>query len=131
MPTELLVLALAAVLLMVHVMLAGHIRTRQYGTEWNMGARDAEMPPLNPLAGRLLRAQENYQETLAVAVIALLGVVVADKTSALTAAAAWVWLGARVIYLPLYASGVPKVRTLVWAIGTLAILTVLGVLLLG
>ncbi|HLV07678.1 MAG TPA: MAPEG family protein [Croceibacterium sp.] len=131
MPTELLVLALAAVLLMVHVMLAGHIRTRQYGAEWNMGARDAEMPPLNPLAGRLLRAQENYQETLAVAVIALLGVVVADKTSALTAAAAWVWLGARVIYLPLYASGVPKVRTLVWAIGTLAILTVLGVLLLG
>lgn len=131
MPTELLVLALAAVLLMVHVMLAGHIRTRQYGTEWNMGARDAEMPPLNPLAGRLLRAQENYQETLPVAVIALLGVVVADKTSDLTAAAAWVWLGARVIYLPLYASGVPKVRTLVWAIGTLAILTVLGVLLLG
>lgn len=131
MPTELLVLALAAALLMVHVMLAGHIRTRQYGTEWNMGARDAEMPPLNPLAGRLLRAQENYQETLAVAVIALLGVVVADKTSDLTAAAAWVWLGARVIYLPLYASGVPKVRTLVWAIGTLAILTVLGVLLLG
>ncbi|HLV06961.1 MAG TPA: MAPEG family protein [Croceibacterium sp.] len=131
MPTELLVLALAAALLMVHVMLAGHIRTRQYGTEWNMGARDAEMPPLNPLAGRLLRAQENYQETLPVAVIALLGVMVADKTSDLTAAAAWVWLGARVIYLPLYASGVPKVRTLVWAIGTLAILTVLGVLLLG
>ena len=131
MPTELLVLALAAALLMVHVMLAGHIRTRQYGTEWNMGARDAEMPPRNPRAGRLLRAQENYQETLPVAVIALLGVMVADKTSDLTAAAAWVWLGARVIYLPLYASGVPKVRTLVWAIGTLAILTVLGVLLLG
>src|SRR5690606_42158281 len=58
MPTELLVLALAAALLMVHVMLAGHIRTRQYGTEWNMGARDAEMPPLNPLAGRLLRSEE-------------------------------------------------------------------------
>lgn len=131
MATELLVLALAAVLLVVHVMLAGNVRTRQYGTEWNMGARDAEMPPLNPVAGRLLRAQHNYQETLPVAVIALLGVVVAGKTSDLTAVAAWVWLGARVIYLPLYASGVPKVRTLVWAIGTLALLTVLGVLLFG
>src|SRR5690606_11799338 len=42
MATELLVLALAAVLLVVHIMLAGHFRTRQYGTEWNMGARDAE-----------------------------------------------------------------------------------------
>ena len=36
MATELLVLALAAVLLVVHIMLAGHFRTRQYGTEWNM-----------------------------------------------------------------------------------------------
>ena len=131
MATELLVLALAAVLLVVHIMLAGHFRTRQYGTEWNMGARDAEMPPLNPVAGRLLRAQANYQETLPVAVIALLGVVVAGKTSDLTAVAAWVWLAARVAYLPLYASGVPKVRTLVWGIGTLAILAVLGVLLFG
>ena len=131
MATELLVLALAAVLLVVHIMLAGHVRTRQYGTEWNMGARDAEMPPLNPVAGRLLRAQANYQETLPVAVIALLGVVVAGKTSDHTAVAAWVWLAARVAYLPLYASGVPKVRTLVWGIGTLAILAVLAVLLFG
>ena len=131
MATELLVLALAAVLLVVHIMLAGHFRTRQYGTEWNMGARDAEMPPLNPVAGRLLRAQANYQESLPVAVIALLGVVVAGKTSDLTAVAAWVWLAARVAYLPLYASGVPKVRTLVWGIGTLAILAVLAVLLFG
>jgi len=131
MPTELMVLGLAAVLLLVHVLLAGHFRTRQYGTEWNMGARDADMPPLNPVAGRLLRAQENYQETLPVAIIALLGVVVADKASELTAMAAWIWLGARVIYLPLYASGVPKVRTLVWGVATAAILLVLGVLLIG
>ena len=131
MPTELLVLSLAAVLLVVHVMLAGHFRTRQYGTEWNMGARDAEMPPLNPVAGRLLRAQANYQETLPLALIALIGVVVAGKTSELTAVAAWVWLIARVVYLPLYASGVPKVRTLIWAVATVAILLVLGVLLFG
>ena len=131
MATELLVLALGAVLLVVHIMIAGHFRTRQYGTDWNMGARDAEMPPLNPVAGRLLRAQENFQETLPVAVIALIGVVVAGKTSDLTAGAAWVWLIARVIYLPLYASGVPKVRTLVWAVATVAILLVLGVLLFG
>jgi len=131
MPDELLVLALGAVLLLVHIMLAGRARTQQYGTEWNMGARDEQMPPLNPVAGRLLRAQANYQETLPIAVIAFLGVVVAGKTSDVTAVAAWVWLVARVIYLPLYGSGIPKVRTLVWAIGTLAILTVLGVLLFG
>jgi uncharacterized MAPEG superfamily protein len=113
------------------VLLAGHYRTRQYGTAWNVGARDETMPPLDPVPARLLRAQANYLETFPVAIVALAGVVLADKASDLTAAAAWVWLGARVVYLPLYGAGVPKVRTLVWAVGTLAIVTVLGVLLFG
>lgn len=131
MPTELLVLGLGAVLLLVHVLLAGHYRTRQYGTAWNTGARDEAMPPLDPVPARLLRAQANYLETFPIAIVALLGVVVAGKASDLTAAAAWVWLGARVVYLPLYGAGVPKVRTAVWGVATLAIVTVLGVLLFG
>lgn len=131
MPTELLVLGLGAVLLLVHVLLAGHYRTRQYGTAWNTGARDEAMPPLDPVPARLLRAQANYLETFPVAIVALLGVVLAGKASDLTAIAAWVWLGARVAYLPLYWAGVPKVRTGVWAVATLAIVTVLGSLLFG
>jgi len=131
MRAELTVLALGAVLLLVHVLLAGRYRTRQYGTAWNMGARDEDLPPLNPVAGRLVRAQGNFQETFPIAIVALLGVVVTGKTSELTAIAAWVWLGARLIYLPLYWAGVPKWRTLVWVVGTLALLVVLGVLLLG
>ena len=131
MPTELLVLGLGGVLLLVHVLLAGHYRTRQYGTAWNVSARDEAMPPLDPVPARLLRAQANYLETFPVAVVALFGVVLADKASGLTGAAAWIWLGARVVYLPLYWAGVPKVRTAIWAVATLAIVTVLGVLLLG
>ena len=131
MPTELLVLALGAVLLLVHVLLAGRYRTRQYGTAWNMGARDEDMPPLDPVPARLLRAQANYLETFPVAIVALAGVLLAGKANDLTAIAAWVWLGARVVYLPLYGAGVPKWRTLVWAAGTLALVVVLGVLLFG
>ncbi|HWK40490.1 MAG TPA: MAPEG family protein [Croceibacterium sp.] len=131
MPAELLVLGLGAVLLLVHIMIAGNLRTRQYGTAWNMGARDGDRPPLDPVPARLLRAQANYQETFPIAVVALIGAVLAGKTSDLTAIAAWVWLIARVIYLPLYWTGVPKVRTLVWAVATLAIVLVLGVLLFG
>ena len=131
MPTELTILALGAVLLLIHILVAGRHRTKQYGTEWNMGARDEAMPPLDPVPARYLRAQANYQETFPIAIVALMGVVLADKTNALTAGAGWVWLAARVVYLPLYAAGTPKVRTLVWAIATVAILIVLGVLLLG
>lgn len=125
MPTEIQILAWSAVLLMVHIFAAAHVKTRQYGAQWNMGARDESLPPMAPLTGRLVRAQANFQETLPIAVIALLGVVVAGRTSEWTALGGWIWLGARLIYLPLYALGVPKVRTLVF----LASVTGLGLAL--
>jgi uncharacterized MAPEG superfamily protein len=131
MPTELTVLALSGLLLLVHVFAATHYKTKQYGLDWNMGARDEDTARLNDIAGRLDRARGNFLETLPLAIIALLGVVVAGKATDLTAIAALVWLGARLVYLPLYWAGVPKVRTYVWAVSLLALLYVLGVLLLG
>jgi uncharacterized MAPEG superfamily protein len=131
MPQETLILALAAVLLVIHIQAAIRVKTKQYGIDWNVGARDADMPPPGPVVGRLERARDNFLETLPIAVIALFGVVLAGKTSDVTAIAGWTWLAARAIYLPLYWTGVPKVRTLVWGIGTLAILVVLAVLIFG
>ena len=131
MPVELTILALAAVLLLAHIMIAINLKTKQYGVAWNMGARDEALPPLNAIAGRLERARDNYMETLPVAVIALFGVVLAGKTSQVTAIAGWTWLGARALYLPLYWAGIPKVRTLVWMVATIALLAVLGVLAFG
>ena len=129
MPVELRVLAYGALLLLVHILLAGHFKTKQYGVKWNMGPRDEEQPPLSPVAGRMVRAQANFMETFPLAIVALAGVVIAQKTSATTAAAAWVWLGARVLYLPLYGAGIPLVRSLVWMAGTGALLVVLWALL--
>ncbi|MGB3167446.1 MAG: MAPEG family protein [Alteraurantiacibacter sp.] len=129
MTPELTVLALAGVLLVVHVMVAVHFKTKQYGKDWNMGPRDADMPSLNDIAGRLERARDNYLETLPLAIIALFGVTLADRANELTAIAGWVWLAARVAYLPIYWAGVAKVRTLVFGVSLLALLVVLGVLL--
>lgn len=131
MQPEILVLALAAVLLLVHIQLAIRMKTAQYGVCWNIGARDRDMPPLNAVAMRLERARDNFLETLPVAVIALFGVVVTGKASELTAVCAWLWLAGRVAYLPLYWSGVRGWRTLVWAIATLAIVLVLAILIFG
>ena len=131
MPVELRIAALGALLLLVHVFAAVRFKTRQYGTSWNMGARDETLPPLNPVAGRLARAQANFLETYPIATVALLGVVIAGRTSEWTAIGGWIWLAARTIYLPLYGFGVPRLRTLVWAIGLAGILMVLKPLLLG
>lgn len=128
---ELTILALGAVLLLVHIFAAAQARTKQYGTDWNMGARDEALPPLNPVAGRLVRAQANFQETLPIAVIALAGVVLAGRASAWTAIGGWIWLGARLVYLPLYGFGVPKVRTLVFMISLVGLGIAIWPLLFG
>ena len=121
MAVELKILAWSCVLLLVHIFAAAHIRTRQYGTKWNMGARDEELPPLDPVGGRLARAQANFLETYPIAIITLLGVVIAGKTSGMTAIGGWLWLGARAVYLPLYGMGVPVVRTIAYLVSMIGL----------
>ena len=83
------------------------------------------------MTGRMMRAQANFQETFPIAIVALLGVVLANKTSATTALGGWIWLGARVVYLPLYAAGVPVIRTVVWTVGIAGLVMVIWPLLVG
>jgi uncharacterized MAPEG superfamily protein len=78
-----------------------------------------------------MRAQANFQETFPIAIVALLGVVLANKTSATTALGGWIWLGARLVYLPLYAAGIPVVRTIVWTVGMAGLVMVIWPLLVG
>lgn len=129
MPVELTLLAWGMILLLVHIFAAAHVKTMQYGPKWNMGARDERLPPLTPLAGRLVRAQANFLETLPIAMVALIGVVVADKTSEWTAMGGWIWLSARIVYLPLYGLGIPVVRSIVFMASLAGLLIVLWPLL--
>jgi len=118
-------------LLFVYVFTATRFKTQQYGRKWNVGARDQELPEANPLTGRTMRAQANFLETFPIAIIALFGVVIAGRTSATTALGGWIWLGARIVYLPLYAAGIPVVRTIVWTISMIGLGMVIWPLLVG
>src|SRR6188768_2601635 len=99
MTVELKIAVFGALLLLVHIFAAVHLKTKQYGRKWNVGARDETLPPLNPVGGRLARAQANFHETFPIAIVALLGVVMAGRTTSLIALGGWIWLGARIIYL--------------------------------
>lgn len=131
MAIELKILALSCVLLLTHIFAAAHLKTKQYGARWNMGARDETLPPLEHGAGRLVRAQANFLETYPIAIITLMGVVVAGRTSDLTAIGGWIWLGARVVYLPLYAMGVPILRTIVYMISLIGLALIFQALITG
>jgi uncharacterized MAPEG superfamily protein len=123
-PTELLVLTWGCVLAFVHILVAAQVKTRQYGTKWNMGPRDEDLPPLNPLAGRLTRAQANFFETFPIFIGAVI-LATSVGTDSQTALGAWLWLGGRVAYLPLYALGVPYLRSLAWVVSLVGIVMVL------
>jgi uncharacterized MAPEG superfamily protein len=131
MPVELKILALGALLLFVHIFVATRFKTAQYGRQWNVSARDEALPEPNPVTGRLMRAQANFQETFPIAIVALLGVVIAGKTSQWTALGGWIWLGARAVYLPLYWAGIPVVRTIVWTIALIGLAMAIKPLLIS
>jgi uncharacterized MAPEG superfamily protein len=114
MAIELTVLAWGCVLAIVHIFAAIRVKTRQYGTRWNMGPRDEDVPPLQPIVGRLARAQANFFETFPIAAVAILLATSAERTNDWTAAGAILWLAMRVIYLPVYALGIPKLRTYIY-----------------
>jgi len=125
MTAELNVLAWGCLLALVHIFAAVRVKTRQYGTKWNVGARDEELPPPQPIVGRLARAQANFFETFPIFAAAALIVAVAGLADRWTAIGAWLWLAARIAYLPLYAMGVPVVRTIAFLISVAGILIVL------
>ena len=131
MADEIRILGLACVLLLAHIFAAIHFKTRQYGVDWNMGARDEAMPPLNPVAGRLERARDNFLETFPIAIIALLGVAVSGRAGEMTAIGGWIWLGARAIYLLVYWAGIPKLRTFVFGVSMAGLVMALWPLLAG
>lgn len=125
MTIELTVLAWGCILAIFHILIAVRFKTRQYGTKWNMGARDEELPPPTPIVGRLARAQANFFETFPIAAAAILIVTAASIEDRLTAIGALIWLGSRVLYLPLYAFGVPMLRTAVFIASLVGIAMIL------
>ena len=129
MNAELSLLAWAMLLGFAHIFAASTVVTRERGIKWNASARDAPNVPLSPLAGRLQRAQANFFETFPFFAAAAIAVVVAGRSTESTVLAAQVYFWARVVYLPLYAMGVPYVRSLVWVVSIVAVLSLVFALL--
>lgn len=128
MPVELQVLGYAALLQYVQFMLMAVPVNLQLGVSYTAGARDEQRQPAG-VAGRLFRAMNNHTENLVLFTIAVLVVVLGEASNGVTQGAAWTYLGARVLYVPAYATGVYLLRSLIFAIGWLATLTMLLVAL--
>ena len=129
MPIELKMLAWSVALGLVHVLLGAALVTRQRGLAWNVGARDATLPPPTGVAARVDRALRNFLETFPFFAAAALAVVVLDRGDAGTALGAQCYFWARLVYVPVYAAGIPYLRTLIWAVSIWGLLQLLWALL--
>jgi uncharacterized MAPEG superfamily protein len=89
-----------------------------------LGNRD-HVRPLSVVGQRAARALGNLQEALPVFLaLALLNLIV-GTAAAMALTGAWIFLAARVVYLPVYMGGIPVLRTLVWTGGWVGLVMML------
>src|SRR5215470_8061129 len=81
---EMMALTAATVWGFVQLVAAAQAANVQYGLKWAASPRDAEMPPLKPIPGRISRNFGNYMETFAFFAAAILIAQAADVHNALT-----------------------------------------------
>lgn len=130
MTAELMILGWTLVLALVQVGLPSALRNSETGIVYNMGPRDSAGPPVRPITARLQRAQANLFETLPIFAAAVLIAHVSGRTDATTLLGAQLYLGARVLYVPLYAAGIPVVRSIVWGVSLVGLIMVIKAILM-
>jgi uncharacterized MAPEG superfamily protein len=126
MSVELTVLTLAALLQGLQFVLYAVPANREIGPGYTMSARDREPSrKLSDRTARLGRALDNHFEGLILFGIAVGVVQMSAQNTAFTAACAWVYLIARVLYVPAYALGLRPHRSLIWVVGFAATMLML------
>jgi uncharacterized MAPEG superfamily protein len=105
------------------------MRTMETGIGYNMGSRDAPAPPMRPVTARLQRAQANLFETLPLFAAAVLVAHVGGRESSETVLGCQMFLAGRLLYLPLYAFGVPVVRTIAWGVSLAGLIMIVKAIL--
>ena len=125
MSIELWTLFGAMILGLVHLSAGSFAFKAQVGNRYTVGARDEDLRPAG-VAARLDRAQRNFLETFAIFAAAIL------MLESLGGSGGWVsisgsliYLVCRCLYLPLYAMGVPWLRTFSWNAATAGLVMVM------
>ena len=125
--SELTCLELSVVLWFVHVLIQAGLGNVELPFGYLFTARDAPSQPKGVMFGRATRALANYVENLGPFVAMDLALIATQRTGGLGAT---IWIVARILYLPIYLTGTLYVRTALWAIAVIGLLTMLGLSLI-
>ena len=122
MPIELSLLIWSTTLFALYVGAQSLLYRKQYGVDHAAGARDGDPAPASPMLGRAERALHNLLETYPVFVALAVAAVLADRSGWLTQWGAQLYFWSRIIYLPLYLTGVKYLRSLVWLVSAIGLM---------
>ena len=120
---ELICLDLSVLLFIAHVVCQAVLNQGEFGPAFLFSPRDVEPQAKGVAVGRATRALNNFVENYGAFVAMDLALVATGHTGGWGAA---VWLVARVVYLPLYLSGIVVVRTAVWTLSIIGLLMMLA-----
>jgi uncharacterized MAPEG superfamily protein len=123
---EVRMLCWAVVLGLVQLIIATTLATKDQGLAYNLSPRDLPPPSVSKLAARMLRAFANFRETFVYFAVTILLVTLMGKSNASSALGAQLYFWARVVYVPVYAAGIPALRTAIWTVSIIGIVMVLG-----
>ena len=115
MTPELTALTLAALLQLLQLLAFVIAGNRQISPKVAMGNRD-DKPELTGIPARLQRAYNNHFESLVLFTIAVTIITLSGQSTPLTQCSAWVYLAARVLYIPAYVFGLTPWRSIIWAV---------------
>lgn len=124
-PTEIVMLAIGAVLLLVQMFLQSISSAVEVGGEYKAGPRDQPKALQGVIAGRAERAFRNLLETFPIFAALALALVVTGRNGGLGALGAEVWVVARILYVPLYLFHIPFARSLAWFVSIFALVAML------
>ncbi|MGH8159400.1 MAG: MAPEG family protein [Rhodanobacter sp.] len=128
MTTELCMLMWSVVLGLVQITLTAACMLGQRGLGWVASARDEIKPPLTGIGGRLDRSRANFLETFPLFAAVVLIDHLLQRHSCMTVLGVQLYFWARLAHVPVYAAGIPYLRTLIWAVSIVGIVLLLGAL---
>ena len=123
--TEFTMLWASALLGIVYLLASVLASVAGRGMPRAMGARDDGWPEIGKVGARLERAWRNFTETFPLFIAAILIEAQVTPDSDLAPLGAQLYFWGRVVFLPLYAAGLPLVRTLAWTVSLAGIVLVL------
>jgi uncharacterized MAPEG superfamily protein len=123
---EIRMLWASAALGLVQLMIAFLFSIGARGMPWALGARDESGAAVGKVGARLERAYRNYLETFTIfAALVLIANGMDRHTAATTVWGAQLYFYGRVLYVPLYAIGIPLVRSLAFTAAMAGIVVIL------